>query len=401
VLAELGSLHEERLDDPEAAANAYERASRSTRACPWWRRRSSDCIAKPSAGTRCAACSNTPPSRPEAQRAGFACALGDLLAERFALPAEAARAYEAALAREPRAQAAHRGLRRLAADRGDVDALLRITASEAAVTQDRGRLAELASELVRGFEQAGRREPALAWAQRWCESVPESTAALDACARLHAALGHDPELVECLERQALLLQGAARAANRRQLAQHHASHGREADSIRCLESALESDTGDLAALTALAELFERAGRNEDLVRVRRSLAAHAPPAQRRAPRCSGSPARRTDRRRRRRDRRAGAARRLRRSARRCAGAPRAAARAQRTPCRARHTPARVCSAALPPAAARRCGRAWRVALLLAPLERCAEAAAAYASCSHSTPACTRPATVSKRAARRG
>jgi len=283
VLADLGLLHEERLLDLEAAALAYERAFAADPRAPGVATALERLHRKAEAWDSLRTLlERAAVAGPEAQRVGFACALGDLLAERFAQPTEAARAYEAALALEPRALAAHRGLSRLAVERGDSEALLRITASEAAVTTDPARLAELARGLVRGFEQAGRHEAALAWAQRWTESAPESPEPLDECARLHAALGHDAELVDCLERQALLLQGVARAANRRQLARHHTHQGREADSIRCLEAALESDARDLEALAALAEQLERIGRIEDLVRTRRRLAEAAPPEQRTA-----------------------------------------------------------------------------------------------------------------------
>ncbi len=281
VLADLGALHEERLADPEAAAIAYERAFEIDPRTPnvataleRLHRKAENWTALRSLLEKAAAVG------PEAQRVAFTCALGDLLAQRFAQPAEAARAYEAALALEPRTPAAHRGLRRLAAERGDTDSLLRATASEAAVTSDRSRLAELAQELVHGFEQAGRFEPALAWAQRWAESLPESAEPLDACARLHAALGQDAEFVDCLERQAQRIQGEAHAANRRRLAQHHTQQGRDADSIRCLEAALASDGRDLEALGALIEQLERAGRIEELVRARRWLADAAPPERR-------------------------------------------------------------------------------------------------------------------------
>ena len=283
VLADLGLLYEERLADLEAAAHAYSRAFAADPRAPGvatalerLHLKAEDWDSLRTLLERAAV------AGPEAQRVGFACALGDLLAGHFAQPAEAARAYEAALALDPRALAAHRGLGRLAAERGDSEALLRITASEAAVTSDPVRLAELARELVRSFEAAGRHEAALAWVQRWTESAPESPEPLDECARLHAALGHDAEVVDCLERQALLLHAEARAANRRRLARHHSEQGRDADSIRCLEAALESDPRDLESLTALALQLERVGRIEDLVRARRWLADVAPPEQRAA-----------------------------------------------------------------------------------------------------------------------
>jgi len=283
VFAELGALQEERLGDPEAAALAYQRAFAAdpdppgvVAALDRLLRKAEDWESLRRLLERVAA------AGPEAQRAGFACALGDLLAERLAQPTEAARAYQTALELDPRAAAAYRGLRRLAAARGDSDALLRIAESEAAVTSDRTRIAELALELVGGLEARGQYEPALAWAQRWAESSPESPEPLDECARLHAALGHDAELVACLDRQALLLQGSARASNRRRLARHHAEQGREVDSIKCLEAALESDAHDLESLEALARQLERAGRIEELVRARRWLADAAPPERRAA-----------------------------------------------------------------------------------------------------------------------
>jgi len=283
VFAELGALHEERLSDPEAAARAYQRAFAAdpgltgvAAALDRLHRKAEDWESLRQMLERAVA------AGPEAQRVGFACALGDLLAGRLARPTEAARAYQKALEIDPRAAAAHRGLRRLAAERGDSAALLRIAENELAVTSDRTRIAELARELVGGFEARGQHEAALAWVQRWAESAPESPDPLEEWARLHAALGHDAELVACLERQALLLQGSERASNRRRLARHHAEQGREADSIKCLEAALESDPHDLESLEALAAALERAGRIEELVRARRWLADAAPPERRAA-----------------------------------------------------------------------------------------------------------------------
>ena len=283
IFVELGALQEERLGDPEAAVLAYERAFATDPGSPGvaaaldrLHRKAENWEALKQLFERAAS------AGPEAQRSGFACALGDLLAGRLARPIEAARAYQSALEIDPRAAAAHRGLRRLAAERGDSQALLRIAENELAVTSDRTRIAELARELVGGCEARGQHEAALTWAQRWAESAPESPEPLEEWARLHVALGHDAELVTCLERQAPLLQGSARASNRRRLARHHAEQGREADSIRCREAALESDPHDLESLEALATQLEHAGRIEELVRARRWLAEAAPPERRAA-----------------------------------------------------------------------------------------------------------------------
>jgi tetratricopeptide (TPR) repeat protein len=283
IFAELGALQEERLGDSDAAVLAYQRAYAAdpatagvVAALERLHRKAEDWPSLRRLLEESAA------GGPEAQRAGFACALGDLLAGRLKLPAEAARAYQRALETDPHSAPAHRGLRRLAAERGDSEALLRIAENELAATRDPARIAELARELVGGFEARGQHEPALAWAQRWAEIAPESPEPLEEWARLHAALGHDAELVTCLERQAPLLQGSARAANRRRLARHHAERGREADSIQCLESALESDPQDFESLEQLAAQLERAGRIEELVRARRWLADVAPPEGRAA-----------------------------------------------------------------------------------------------------------------------
>ena len=284
ALAELGALQEERLGDPEAAVLAYQRAFAADPGAPGvaaaldrLHRKAEDWESLRRLLARAVA------AGPEALRAGFACAFGDLLAERFAEPTQAARAYQSRAGarsalggRAPWAASARdraRRFRRAAADRR--------RAKSPSATTPRASPSSHAS-WCGGFEARGQHEPALAWAQRWAESAPESPEPLEDCARLHAALGHDAELVACLERQALLLQGSARAANRRRLAHHHAERGRDDDSIQCLEAALESDPHDLEALEALATQLERAGRIDELVRTRRRLADTATPERRAA-----------------------------------------------------------------------------------------------------------------------
>jgi tetratricopeptide (TPR) repeat protein len=283
VLAELGALHEERLGDPEAAAQAYQRAfaldpraEGVAAALERLHRKAEAWQPLRELLERAAA------EGPEVERAGFACSLGELLAQHLGEPEAAMRAFEAALVLEPRALRAHRGLRRLAAEQGDPDLLLRVAASEAATTTDPARFAELADELVRGCEARGRLADALAWAQRWAEHEPSRPEPFEACARLHAALGQEAELAFCLERQAALLAGSALAANRRRLARLHAGKGRQEDSIRCLEAALAADARDVEAIEALVEQLEQADRVPELVRARRLLVDSAPPERRAA-----------------------------------------------------------------------------------------------------------------------
>ena len=154
--AELGALQEERLGDPEAAALAYERAFDADPDAPGvaaaldrLHRKAEDLdVAAPAARAR--------PRR----RAGGAARRLRVRARRPAGGAAGAAGRGGARLRGarwssiPRAPAAHRGLRRLAAERGDSEALLRIAEDEIAVTSDRTRIAELARELVGGCEAA-------------------------------------------------------------------------------------------------------------------------------------------------------------------------------------------------------------------------------------------------------
>jgi tetratricopeptide (TPR) repeat protein len=219
---------------------------------------------------------------PADERPRYLCALGDTLFEHLDQPEEAVRAYEAALALDARALAAHRGLQQLAAVAGDDGALIRAYEREAESTQDHLRLAHLVGLLIPLLEAADRSSRALDWAVRWRQAAPEDVDAHQECARLHEAQGQDGELVSALEKLDPLLSGAARAANRRRLAAHHGAHDRPDDAIRAWESALEADPGDVEALQGLEAALEQAGRLEELARARRWLAELLPPAPRAA-----------------------------------------------------------------------------------------------------------------------
>ena len=285
VLAELGALQEERLGDAEAAAAAYQRAFAVDPGAPGVAaaldrlyRKTEDwqSLRQPARASR-------------RRRAGGAARGLRVRARRSAGGAAGAagrsgarlpeRARSSIPARRPRT-AGCAGSRRSAA------IPTRCCGSpqrEAAVTSDPARIAELARELVRGFEARGQHEPALAWAQRWAECAPESPEPLG---RVRApARGAGPRRgAGGLPRATGAAAAGKRARFESTTAGRATTPSRDATptASECLEAALEPDPHDLESLEALAAQLERAGRIEELVRARRRLADAAPPERRAA-----------------------------------------------------------------------------------------------------------------------
>jgi tetratricopeptide (TPR) repeat protein len=283
VLAELGMVHVEHLGDPEASQRAYARALDADPGCReafaaleklYRKAERWDALRELlERGAR---------SGPRERRAASWCELGELLREREGDAEAAAGAFEAALALDRGQTSAYRGLQRLAADRGDEEALLRAWEREAEVTSHAGRLGHLVRELARMLEGRGRREDALAWARRWVDAAPESVDALRLAARLHQELGHDDALLAALQSLDPLLQSGEQAANRRRMGALHSERARPTEAIAAYRAALDADPADVEALRALVELLEQWGRPEELARARRSLAELLPAAERAA-----------------------------------------------------------------------------------------------------------------------
>ena len=278
VLAELGALYEDRLADPSAACAAFERAFD---ACPTapdiaaslerLQRKSESWDALRAFLERAAH------EAPEAERVGFWCSLAELLETRFEDPAAAAEALNEALALEPGAQAAHRGLQRLAETSGDAAARRNAYEREANVSDDPSRLAFLTAKLIRLLEAEDRPEAALEWAQRWVEAAPDDTEALSECARLHDRLGHPEALIELLNHLDALVEPREQSAIRRRLGALHVAAGRRDEAIRAYQRALEADPSDIEVLETLVVQLDVENRLDDLARARRRLAELLPP----------------------------------------------------------------------------------------------------------------------------
>ena len=231
VLAELGALQEEQLGDSDAAALAYQRAFAVDPVAPGVAtaldrlyRKVEDWPSLRDLLGRAAA------AGPETERPAFACALGDLLADRMAQPAEAARAYQTALDLDSRAEAATAGC---AGSQSSAETQTRCSRSPRASRRQHrtgadGRARPRAGAGFRGARPVGTRARLGTALGR---ERPRQHRAAGRVRAPHAALGSDEELVACLDRQALLLTGARALPNRRRLALHHAERGRTADSI--------------------------------------------------------------------------------------------------------------------------------------------------------------------------
>jgi tetratricopeptide (TPR) repeat protein len=281
ALLELSRIHEEELGDPEAALDALARAfdanpqrldlsaglQRLYRKTERWSELRT--VLERAAG-----------QARGADRVRLATELGALLADHLDDLDGARRAFEAALAVDARHGAALAGLERIARATGDDETLLRVGEAEASDTSDPDRLAALVPELVPLLEARHAPERALALVERLLAVRPDDASALATAARLQEALGFADRRLETLQRLDPLLEGAARAANRRALAALQRAAGDVEGAIASLEAAAESDPDDVESLSALVEHYEGADRLADVARVQRRLVNLLPPAER-------------------------------------------------------------------------------------------------------------------------
>jgi len=216
TLAELGTLFEERLFDPEAALDAFERAHAADSAAPG--------VADGRARLR---------AKLEVDR-------GD---------PEAANA-------EP-APATAQGT--------NLEAALRAYEREAQVTTDRTRLGILVREIEGLYRRRGALDEALPWIQRWVVAAPEDPDALRALARLHERPGHESELTATLEALDPLLDPREQVLNKRRLGVLYARRGMPEQAARAFQAALALNPTDVDVLEGLTAVLRELGRNADLV----------------------------------------------------------------------------------------------------------------------------------------
>jgi len=275
----LGALHLEKLADVDAAREVYERAFQVAPETPGLIEALEQIYRKGEAfGQLRTLLESSVAAAEGVQRLRPLCALGDLLLDHFGEKEAASQAFEQALALDPRAERALRGLERVAILGQDPAAIVRAYEREAAVAADRERLTYLVGELVRRHEESGHIEAALGWATRLADLAP-SAAALETCVRLHEASGNDTELCRVLQKLDPLVSSARQAELRRRLATLNAACGREREAAAAWERALEIEPDHAPSLVALATLHEAAGRLGEAAKLRRQLVDLVPAAR--------------------------------------------------------------------------------------------------------------------------
>ena len=217
ALAELGSLFEERLFDPEAALDAFERAHAVDATAP-----------------------------------GVAEGRARLRAKLEVEPGEA----EAASA-ESASTPAKGGT--------NLETALRAYEREAQVTTDRTRLGILVREIEALYHRRGTPDEALPWIQRWVVAAPEDPDALRALARVHERPGHESELTATLEALDPLLDPQEQVLNKRRLGVLYARRGMPEEAARTFQAALALNPTDVDVLKGFTAVLRELGRNADLV----------------------------------------------------------------------------------------------------------------------------------------
>ncbi|HEY5658205.1 MAG TPA: hypothetical protein VIY27_10495, partial [Myxococcota bacterium] len=216
TLAELGRLLEERLFDPEAALEAFERAHAADPDAPG--------VAEGRARLH---------AKLELDREG----------------ADGAATGRAA--QKPQV--------------ADLQVALQAYEREAQVTTDRTRLGILVREIEALHHRQGTPDAALPWIQRWVVAAPEDPDALRALARLHERPGHESELTATLETLDPLLEPRDQAANRRRLGVLYARRGLPDEAARAFQAAVALNPIDVDALKGLCAVLRELERTQDLV----------------------------------------------------------------------------------------------------------------------------------------
>ena len=281
VLVELATVQRDRLQNPDAAREAFELAFDSdpkaqglVAILEQTYRKVDDVESLRSLYER-AGCDGPVERRPH-----HLCLLGEHQGERLGDTSEARRSFERALEIDPAWAPAHEGLQKRAQEDGDREALEHAYALEVPVARDTERLAFLVGELVSLCEARHQTAEALDWASQLATATPESAPVLLECARLQEKLGRRDDLLATLGNIEPLLAGSALADHRRRIAALHRDAGRHDASIATFQNALAANPEDREALESLLAPLETAGRLDELARARRQLADLLPPAER-------------------------------------------------------------------------------------------------------------------------
>ncbi|MCC7542141.1 MAG: tetratricopeptide repeat protein, partial [Deltaproteobacteria bacterium] len=198
---------------------------------------------------------------------------GEVAAAHVGDHAVAVRAYEAALAIDPRHGPSLQALAAHYARAGDFPALLRVHLAESDATTDVARRAAALARVAEILEvNLGRADEAAVQYARVLAAVPGHDVAFKALCRLHAAAGRSRDLVELHERAVELATEGASPDRERAIASLmrigalHEDHLREpSQAMHAYRRVLALDPAHLGAMQALQRACEDAGRFEDLV----------------------------------------------------------------------------------------------------------------------------------------
>ena len=275
VVLKLASLHEEKLNGPERAAELYERARRLDpaatpvalaaldrlyRGLERWPQLAEVLSAQAGRETR------------PAERVALLFRLGQLCEERLAAPEKAVAAYEAILAADPRHLPALRGLERIHESGGRADALLRSLAAQREVADASAR-ERITAKMAQVAGSLGRDAESVTLWQEVLREKPRQEQALAALEQLLERLERWPELAELCRTR---LQAAV---DRREAARLNdklgwllgTKLGNAAEAVQSFKAVLDSDPRNRRALEALRDIYAAQGDRAGLAGVYRRL----------------------------------------------------------------------------------------------------------------------------------
>ncbi len=270
ILADLGALHAEHLDDPDAAEQAYRRA---LELAPEHGPAGESLAALLRAAGRDAELAELLDTRLATlqgdARIQLACQLGDLHLDALGDAAAAAAAFRLALDSDPTAADALAGLQRVAQSTGDAALRIEVCERRLRLTHEPAARGALLAELGETARAAGDLPRARAALRERADLEPELPAAWIACAELARAAGDARGEASALDRLAEVL-GDAPARRALVLVRRGevALEGADDDPI---DAAIEAWSGAAALATSdalwdrLADLYRRSDRTAELV----------------------------------------------------------------------------------------------------------------------------------------
>jgi len=218
-------------------------------------------------------------ARGSSGHAALSAALGLLLLDILEDEAGARSCFEAAIADDDRCRPALAGLQRIAERTQDPDLLLDVCERRALDCEDGDEMARLARTCIPILEARDSPELALEWAMRWHRMAPGERQALEWRAGFEARLNRGEAELESLRALAPLQEGRKRASNQRRQADLHLELDDASAASAALELSLESEPGNLEALTTLSDMYRDLGRPADEARSLRQWADALPQAE--------------------------------------------------------------------------------------------------------------------------